>query len=186
MAQDPAKTYTEPELRERLKDQIKAGDKGGKPGQWSARKSQLLVREYEKAGGGYVDDGHLSASQEHLKQWGEQDWHTASGDADARDADGTVRYLPDVAWQLLSPAERRATDRKKHAADEQHVANTSAAKEAREAAELLTLRAPEAQRRVRAMTTRSALEKARTAEQEHGKGRTTVLRVVEQRLAALD
>jgi len=102
-----------------------------------------------------------------------------------RDEDGTSRYLPAVAWELLSPAERRATERGKHAADEQHVANTAAAKEAREAAELLTLRAPEAQRRVRAMTTVSALERARTAEQEHGKGRTTVLRVVEQRLRAL-
>lgn len=186
MAKDPAQTYTEPELRERLKEQIKAGDKGGKPGQWSARKSQLLVHEYEKAGGGYVDDGHLSLEQEHLKQWGDQDWHTASGNADARDADGTSRYLPDVAWQLLSPAERRATDRTKRGAAEQHVTNTDAAKEAREAAELLTLTAPEAQRRVRAMSTRSALEKARAAEQEHGKARTTVLRVVEQRLRALD
>ena len=186
MAKDPAQTWTEPELRERLKEQLKAGDKGGRPGQWSARKSQLLVREYEKAGGGYVDEGHLSPRQEHLKQWGEQDWHTASGDADARDADGTSRYLPDVAWQLLSPAERRATERTKHNADEQHVANTDAAKEAREAAELLTMRAPEAAHRVRAMTTRSALEKVRAAEQEHGRARTTVLRVVKQRLRSLE
>jgi hypothetical protein len=186
MAKDEAQTYTEPELRERLKEQIASGDKGGKPGQWSARKSQLLVREYEKAGGGYVDEGHLTPQQEHLQQWGEQDWHTASGDADARGADGTSRYLPDVAWQLLSPAERRATDRRKLGAAEQHVANTAAAREARDAAELLTLKAPEASRRVRGMSTRSALEKARVAEQEHGKARTTVLRVVEQRLRALD
>ena len=186
MAKDPAQTYTEPELRDRLKEQIKAGDKGGKPGQWSARKSQLLVHEYERAGGGYVDEGHLTPQQQHLQQWGEQDWHTASGDADARDADGTSRYLPDVAWQLLSPAQRRATDSKKHDADQQHVANTSAAKEARDAAELLTLTATEAQQRVRGMSTRSALEKARTAEQDHGKARTTVLRAVQQRLRALE
>ena len=186
MAKDPEQTYTEPELRERLKEQIKEGDKGGKPGQWSARKSQLLVREYEKAGGGYVDEGHLTEQQQHLKQWGEQDWHTASGDADARDADGTSRYLPDVAWQLLTPAERRATDTRKQGADEQHVANTDAAREARDAAELLTMKATEAQRRVRAMTTRSALEKARTAEQDHGKARTTVLRAVERQLQSLD
>ena len=186
MAKDPAQTYTDPELRERLKEQIKAGDKGGSPGQWSARKSQLLVREYEKAGGGYVDEGHLTEEQQHLKQWGEQDWHTASGDADARGEDGTSRYLPDVAWQLLTPAERRATDTKKQHGEEQHVANTAAAKEARDAAELLTMRAPEAAKRVRAMSTRSALEKARTAEQEHGTARTTVLRAVEQRLRAVD
>ena len=186
MAKDPEQTYTEPELRERLKEQIKAGDKGGKPGQWSARKSQLLVREYEKAGGGYVDEGHRTASQEHLRQWGDQDWHTASGDADARGDDGTARYLPDVAWQLLTAEERRATDRRKRAADEQVVDNTSAAREARAAAELLTLSAVEAGRRVRAMTTRSALEKARTAEQQHGKRRKTVLSAVDRRLAALD
>ena len=186
MAQDPARTYTEPELRERLKDQIRAGDRGGRPGQWSARKSQLLVREYEKAGGGYVDDGHLSPQQEHLKQWGEQDWHTASGDGDARDAGGTSRYLPDVAWRLLTPAERRATDRAKHDADEQHVANTAAAKEARDAAELLTMTAAEAAKRVRVMTTRSALEKAQAAERDHGRGRTTVLAAVEKRLRAVD
>ena len=186
MAKDAEQTYTEPELRERLKESIKAGDKGGRPGQWSARKSQLLVREYEKAGGGYVDEGHLTDQQQHLKQWGEQDWHTASGDADARGSDGTARYLPDVAWQLLTPAERRATDSRKKGGEEQHVANTPAAKEARDAAELLTMRAPEAAKRVRAMSTRSALEKARTAEREHGKGRATVLRVVEERLRALD
>jgi hypothetical protein len=186
MAKDPEQTYTEPELRERLKEQIKAGDKGGSPGQWSARKSQLLVREYEKAGGGYVDEGHLSESQQHLKQWGDQDWHTASGDADARGEAGTSRYLPDVAWQLLTPAERRATDRKKQGGEEQHVANTDAAKEARDAAELLTMKATEAAKRIRAMSTRSALEKARTAEQEHGKARTTVLQAVEKRLRAVD
>lgn len=185
MASDAGETYTEPELRERLKEQIKAGDKGGRPGQWSARKSQLLVREYEKAGGGYVDDGHRTPSQQHLAQWSEQDWHTGSGDDRARDEEGTARYLPDVAWQLLTPGERRATDREKQRADEQHVANTDAAREARAAAELLTMTAPEARKRVRAMTTRSALEKARAAEQEHGKGRKTVLDAVERRLTGL-
>lgn len=49
-----AKIYTDPELRDRLKEQIQAGDKGGKPGQWSARKAQLLAAEYEKAGGDYT------------------------------------------------------------------------------------------------------------------------------------
>ena len=44
--------YTDPELRERIKEEIKASDKGGKKGQWSARKSRLLAREYEKRGGG--------------------------------------------------------------------------------------------------------------------------------------
>jgi hypothetical protein len=41
-------SYTKPELRERLKNQIKAGSKGGKPGQWSAVKALLLAKEYKK------------------------------------------------------------------------------------------------------------------------------------------
>src|SRR4028119_1095358 len=108
-------TYTDPALRERLKEELKAGDKGGKPGQWSARKSQLRKHEYEKAGGGYVDEGHPTASQEHLREWSDQDWHTKDGDAQARGPEGTSRYLPDAAWKLLSKAEREATDRRKRA-----------------------------------------------------------------------
>ena len=45
--------YTKPELRKRIFNRIKAGSKGGKPGQWSARKAQMLALAYKKAGGGY-------------------------------------------------------------------------------------------------------------------------------------
>jgi hypothetical protein len=45
--------YTKPDLRKRLKESIQRSGKGGAPGQWSARKAQLLVRRYEEAGGGY-------------------------------------------------------------------------------------------------------------------------------------
>ena len=48
-----AGNYTKPTLRKRLFQQIKAGSKGGRPGQWSARKAQLLARKYKAAGGGY-------------------------------------------------------------------------------------------------------------------------------------
>ena len=48
-----AGNYTRPGLREKLFKKIKAGSRGGKPGQWSARKAQLLASEYKKAGGGY-------------------------------------------------------------------------------------------------------------------------------------
>jgi hypothetical protein len=40
-------------MRKRLFEKIKAGTKGGKAGQWSARKAQMLAREYKAAGGGY-------------------------------------------------------------------------------------------------------------------------------------
>jgi hypothetical protein len=48
-----AGNYTKPEMRKTLFNKIKASDKGGKPGEWSARKAQRLVKEYEAAGGGY-------------------------------------------------------------------------------------------------------------------------------------
>lgn len=182
---DDAGTYTDPELRKRLKEEIQAAGKGGKPGQWSARKSQLLVRAYEQAGGGYTHDGERTASQRHLREWGEQDWHTKDGDPGARGEDGTARYLPDAAWKLLSKAEREATDRPKRAADEQHVDNTDAARDARRAAELLDLKAGEARAAVNRMSTASQLERAHRAERDLGKGRKTVLEAIERRLAAL-
>ena len=48
-----AGNYTKPGLRKRLFKRILAGSKGGRPGQWSARKAQLLARLYKAAGGGY-------------------------------------------------------------------------------------------------------------------------------------
>ena len=66
--------YTKPELRERIKERIMAGSKGAKPGQWSARKSQLLVQEYEKAGGGY--SGEKTEKQKSLEKWGKEKWQT--------------------------------------------------------------------------------------------------------------
>jgi|TARA_R100001463_G_scaffold18914_1_gene46892 hypothetical protein len=48
-----AGNYTKPTMRKRLFNRIKAGSKGGAPGQWSARKAQMLARAYKAAGGGY-------------------------------------------------------------------------------------------------------------------------------------
>ena len=48
-----AGNYTKPAMRAALFKRIKAGSKGGNPGEWSARKAQLLANEYKKAGGGY-------------------------------------------------------------------------------------------------------------------------------------
>ena len=72
-AEDYAEDYTDPELRTRLEDEIKAGDRGGRPGQWSARKSQLLTRKYEAHGGGYRHEGERTEPQEHLREWTGQD-----------------------------------------------------------------------------------------------------------------
>jgi hypothetical protein len=129
--------YTDPQLRLRLKDEVVAGDKGGKPGQWSARKAQLLAAEYEKAGGGYR--GEKDESQQHLTEWTDEKWQTADGSADARTGGpeekggASRRYLPEKAWEQLSEEEKRATDAAKAAGSargEQFVANTDAAAEA--------------------------------------------------------
>ena len=48
-----AGNYTKPTMRKNLFNKIKAGTRGGKSGQWSARKAQLLASEYKKKGGGY-------------------------------------------------------------------------------------------------------------------------------------
>ena len=183
-AADYADDYTDPELRARLKEEIKAGGKGGQPGRWSARKSQLLVAEYEQQGGGYRHEGARTPAQEHLHRWTEQDWRTADGSTGARDGDGTARYLPDAAWQLLSPAEQRETDRVKRAGEGQHVPNTEAAAEARRAAELVDLPAAEARHRVEEMHGDSQLDRAEQAERELGRGRATVLGRIEHQREA--
>ena len=48
-----AGNYTKPTMRKRLFNKIKAGSKGGRPGQWSARKAQMLAKQYKPKGGGY-------------------------------------------------------------------------------------------------------------------------------------
>lgn len=99
--------YTKPALRERLKDKIMAGGKGGDPGEWSARKAQLLASEYEKAGGGYK--GGKTGAQQSLTKWTGEKWRTSDG----KPSEGKKRYLPDAAWKSLSSSEKAATNRAK-------------------------------------------------------------------------
>lgn len=128
--------YDQPELREKLKTEIREGDKGGKPGQWSARKAQLLAHEYEKAGGGYLHKERTEA-QQHLEEWTDEKWQTSDGKPAEREG-STTRYLPEAAWEKLSPAEKQATNAKKRAGSrtgEPRVANTEKAKNARKESE---------------------------------------------------
>ena len=48
-----AGNYTKPTMRKNLFNKIKAGSAGGRPGQWSARKAQMLAKQYKAKGGGY-------------------------------------------------------------------------------------------------------------------------------------
>ena len=127
--------YDKPQLRERLKAEVIQGDKGGRPGQWSARKAQLLAHEYEAAGGGY--NGPPSEGQEHLRQWTAEEWKTKDGKPAIQGKATTHRYLPKKAWDQLSAAEREATDQKKVSGSrrgKQFVGNTGPAKRARRSA----------------------------------------------------
>lgn len=105
-------TYTKPALRESIKKRIMASNKGGKPGQWSARKAQLVAQAYKKAGGGY--SGSKSSKQQSLSKWTKEDWGTKSGKPSTQGAKATgERYLPKKARQSLSASEYAKTSAKK-------------------------------------------------------------------------
>lgn len=98
---------TDPDLWEKVKATVTKGDKGGEAGQWSARKAQLAVAEYKKAGGGYEGG---KAKDNHLSQWTKEDWGTKSG----KDSGETgERYLPKKARGHLSDSEYASTTAKK-------------------------------------------------------------------------
>lgn len=129
--------YTHPELRARLKEEIQNSGKGGEPGQWSARKAQLLKQEYESHGGGYrKPKAGKDEDQRSLTEWSQEEWQTRDGEAEARDPESgqTERYLPKEAWEKMSREEAEATDRKKREESKQgrqFVDNIGPAKQAR-------------------------------------------------------
>ena len=98
---------THPELWEAVKAEVKESEKGGKAGEWSARKAQLAVQEYKKRGGGYR--GSKSADNA-LEQWTEEKWGTKSGKPSGEIGE---RYLPENAREAISDEECRATTQKK-------------------------------------------------------------------------
>jgi hypothetical protein len=104
--------YTKPKLRERIKNRIMAGSKGGKAGQWSARKAQMLAAAYKKAGGGYR--GGKGKKQKSLSKWTKEEWGTKSGKPSTQGKKATgERYLPKRTREKLSAAEYLATSAKK-------------------------------------------------------------------------
>lgn len=100
---------TDPGLWEKVKADVTAGAKGGKKGQWSARKAQMAVAEYKKRGGGY--EGGKDANNS-LHQWTEEEWGTKSGKESGKTGE---RYLPKKAREALSDEEYSRTTAKKRA-----------------------------------------------------------------------
>ena len=179
--------YTDPELRERIKEEIKQSDKGGKKGQWSARKSQLLTQEYEKRGGDYK--GEKDESQKNLEKWTDEEWQTQKGGTRARRDDGeTKRYLPKKAWENLSEEEKRETEQKKREGSkrgEQHVANTEEARQARKGSQAPPLKGyndlsvEEVEKKVQGMSTEE-IRQVRNYEKGH-KNRNTLIESLDRK-----
>lgn len=100
---------TDPDLWEKVKQEITDDDKGGDPGQWSARKAQMAVQEYKKRGGGYDESGP-SQEETSLHHWTEEDWGTRSGEESGETGE---RYLPKRVRMLLTEDEYRRTTAEK-------------------------------------------------------------------------
>lgn len=116
MNKDYQEKYTKPKLREKIKEELKNSTKGGKKGKWSARKSQLLVQEYEKKGGGYKqDENNKEASS--LKEWTDQEWQTKEQEGRARKNGQMKRYLPKKVWDNLSEKDKKEAEKLKVEAD---------------------------------------------------------------------
>lgn len=108
---------TDPALWEKVKDEVTRSDKGGDPGQWSARKAQMAVQQYKKRGGGYAEDGP-DQDETDLHAWTEEDWGTKSG---ATSGSSGERYLPKKARMLLTEDEYARSTRKKRSGSGQYV-----------------------------------------------------------------
>jgi hypothetical protein len=96
-----------PGLWKRIVASVKSGSKGGRPGQWSARKAQIAVKRYKDAGGGY--SGKKSSSNS-LSKWTKEKWGTKSGKPSLETGE---RYLPEAARKSLTSSEYSRTSRAK-------------------------------------------------------------------------
>lgn len=103
---------TNEKLWKRVVAEVKAGGKGGKPGQWSARKAQLAGKIYKDRGGSY--SGSKTKAQKSLSKWTKEDWGTKSGKNSTQGKKATgERYLPKKARDALSKEEYAKTSAKK-------------------------------------------------------------------------
>lgn len=100
---------TDPKLWDKVKKEVTKSSKGGKPGQWSARKAQMATSEYKKEGGDYEGK---KTEDNHLKQWTDEEWGTKSGKESGKTGE---RYLPKKARETLSDSEYERSTAKKRA-----------------------------------------------------------------------
>lgn len=96
----------------------------------------MMAKEYKQRGGDYnTPKESKDDSQKNLDNWGKEDWQTKEGSGQAKQKDGSrKRYLPKKAWDEMSEKEKKETDDKKQEegkTGQQHVSNTSEARDAR-------------------------------------------------------
>lgn len=97
---------TNPSLWKTIKNKVQRSSLGGLPGQWSARKAQLAVKEYKEKGGKYIGKKRNNS----LHKWTVEKWRTKSGKPSLVTGE---RYLPSKAIQSLSSSEYSRTTQKK-------------------------------------------------------------------------
>lgn len=103
---------TNESLWKRIVAQVKAGTKGGKAGQWSARKAQLAGKLYKEKGGSY--SGKKTEAQKSMTKWTKEEWGTKSGKNSTQGKKATgERYLPKKARKALTDEEYKRTSAKK-------------------------------------------------------------------------
>jgi hypothetical protein len=100
---------TDPAIWERIVAEVTASDKGGRPGQWSARKAQFAVALYKQRGGGYIGP---KTPDNALTKWTREEWRTRSGLPSLETGE---RYLPARAITALTASEYAATSKRKRA-----------------------------------------------------------------------
>tara|TARA_R100001440_G_scaffold64539_1_gene85209 strand:- start:53 stop:451 length:399 start_codon:yes stop_codon:yes gene_type:complete len=104
---------TKPKLWKRIVSSVKSGSKGGRSGQWSARKAQIATARYKKAGGGYKGK---KSSGNRLSKWSKQKWGYVSKGDDKKPRAKRGRYLPEKVRKNMTPAQKAATNKRKRAA----------------------------------------------------------------------
>ncbi len=104
---------TKPALWKRIVSSVKAGTKGGRKGQWSARKAQLATARYKKAGGGYKG---TKSSKNSLSKWTKQKWDYVSKGDKKKPKKKRGRYLPESVRKSLSPSQKASTNKAKRKA----------------------------------------------------------------------
>ena len=98
---------TDEALWRQIVREVTAEDKGGRAGQWSARKAQICVARYKQAGGGYIG---AKSPDNSLAKWTREKWRTKSGAPSLQTGE---RYLPSAAIEALTDEEYAETSRAK-------------------------------------------------------------------------